>query len=70
MLEVAEVAAPTIEELEALLLKIITRVMRLLTRKDFSSKNKAWPTSPKRTRIPGEDIQSLGRGIKRTISGS
>jgi hypothetical protein len=44
MLEVAEVAAPTIEELEALLLKIITRVMRLLTRKDFSSKNKAWPT--------------------------
>src|ERR671919_700783 len=35
MLEVAEVAAPTIEELEALLLKIITRVMRLLTRQGF-----------------------------------
>ena len=31
----AEVAAPTIEELEALLLKIITRVMRLLVRQGF-----------------------------------
>jgi hypothetical protein len=30
-----EVAAPTIEELQALLAKIITRIMRLLTRQGF-----------------------------------
>src|SRR5262245_30429071 len=33
-----EVAAPTSEELQVLLAKIITRIMRLLTKQGFSSK--------------------------------
>lgn len=36
------------EELEALLAKIITRIMRLLTRLALPSKNQTRPTSPKR----------------------
>jgi hypothetical protein len=36
-----EVAAPTLEERQALLVKMITRIMRLLTRRGFSSKSKA-----------------------------
>ena len=43
-----EAAAPTVEELEALLAKIITRTMRILTRRGLSSKNRTRPTSPKR----------------------
>jgi hypothetical protein len=36
-----EVPISTSEELQALLVKIITRIMRLLTRQGFSSKSKA-----------------------------
>jgi hypothetical protein len=42
-----EAAAPSTDELEAMLLKIVTRIMRLLTRLGLSSKNQTGPTLPK-----------------------
>ena len=44
-----EVAAPTVEELEALLAKIITRTMRLLTRLGALIEEPERTSSPKRT---------------------
>jgi hypothetical protein len=44
-----EAAAPSTDELEALLRKIITRTMRLLSVCALSSKNRRGPTSPKQT---------------------
>jgi hypothetical protein len=43
-----EVPAPTIEELQALLAKIITRIMRLLTRLGFLIEEQGMTTLPKR----------------------
>ena len=43
-----EAAAPSTDELEAVLLKIITRIMRLLMRLGAVSKNQTGPTLPKR----------------------
>jgi hypothetical protein len=43
-----EEAAPSTDQLEAMLLKIITRTMRILTRLGLSSKNRSGPTWPKR----------------------
>ena len=44
-----EAAAPSTDELEAVLLKIITRTMHQLTTWALSSKNRSGPTSPKQT---------------------
>ena len=43
-----EVAAPTLQELQALLAKITTRIIRWLTKQGFLTKSKTGPTSPKR----------------------